>query len=107
MAVLEIAATVTRRGQTTMPTAIRRSLDIAKDGGAIVYRLQDDGQVTVAKLPETEDPAIAAFLSFIGKDMEARPHMLRPVTAGWLVELNQLLETVEIDLDEALHEEDE
>ena len=63
MAVLEIAATVTRRGQTTMPASIRRSLGVPNDGGAIVYRLQDNGEVTVSRLAQTEDPAIGAFLA--------------------------------------------
>ena len=107
MAVLEIAATVTRRGQTTMPAAIRKSLGVASNGGAIVYRLQDDGQVTVEKLSQPEDPAIGAFLSFLGKDMEANPHRLRPLTADWLAGLNKLVEGVQVDLDEALSEEDE
>lgn len=107
MAVQEIAATVTRRGQTTVPAAIRKSLDVANDGGAIVYRLHDDGQVTVARPSPTEDPAIGAFLAFIGKDMEANPHRLRPLTAGWLAELGELVEGADIDLDEALREEDE
>ncbi len=107
MVVLEIAATVTRRGQTTMPAAIRKSLDVSSDGGSIVYRLEDDGQVTVAKFTETEDPAISAFLSFIGKDLVSNPGHLRSLTSGWLAEISQLVDGVEINLEEALKEEDE
>ena len=107
MAVLEIPATVTRRGQTTVPAAIRKSLDVFNDGGTIVYRLGDDGQVTVAKLETAEDPVIGAFLVFIAKDMEANPRRLRPLTAGWLDGLSKLVEGVEIDMDEMLSEDDE
>ena len=107
MPVLEIAATVTRRGQTTMPAAIRKSLDVSNEGGAIVYRLGEDGQVTVHKLAQADDPAIGTFLAFLADDMQATPHQLRPLTAGWLAELDTLVEGVEVDLNKALREDDE
>lgn len=107
MPVLEIEATVTSRGQTTLPSAIRRALKVGNQG-AIVFRIEESGQVTVAKKELTEtDPVIGQFLSFLTADMIARPDALRPVTADWLASLQDLVKGVPIDLDAPLSAEDE
>ena len=107
MSVLEIEAAVTSRGQTTLPSAIRRALKVGNQG-AIVFRIEESGQVTVAKKesPDT-DPVITRFLSFLTADMMARPNALRPVTADWLVGLRDLVQDVAIDLEAPLSADDE
>ncbi len=107
MSVLEIEATITSRGQTTLPSAIRRALKVGTQG-AIVFRIEDSGQITVAKKEAVnEDPVIGQFLSFLAADMMARPMALRPVTADWLAGLQYLVKDVPIDLDAALSADDE
>ncbi len=107
MIVLEVEATITRRGQTTVPAAIRKALKVENSGG-IVYRLEDSGQVSLVRKEVVEaDPVIGHFLSFLAADMMARPGALRPVTAEWLDHLKDLVKGVEFDLDSPLSEDDE
>jgi AbrB family looped-hinge helix DNA binding protein len=47
------AATVTSKGQITLPKAIRDALDLAS-GDRVAFRLREDGIVEMA--PETVDP---------------------------------------------------
>jgi antitoxin PrlF len=104
--VLEIEATITKRGQTTVPAAIRKALQVGGSGG-IVYRLEDSGQVSLVRKESAEaDPVIGNFLSFLATDMMARPESLRPVTAAWLDGLNELVKGVEFDMDAPLSEDD-
>jgi antitoxin PrlF len=103
---LEIEATITSRGQTTVPAAIRKAPHV-DPSGSIVFRLEN-GQVTLTKreTPEAE-PDIDAFLSFLTADMMARPGNLRPVTAEWLNGLREPVEGVEVDLNAPLPDDDE
>lgn len=104
---VEIEATVTERGQTTVPAAIRRILGMPRPGGTIVFRLGEDGQVTLTRKAEPHaDPVIGDFLAFLERDMRARPDALRPVTAGWLEEAKALVANVELDLDAPLPTEE-
>lgn len=107
MAVFEIEATITERGQTTVPAAIRRALKVGPEGG-IVYRLEEDGSVTLAKRDvEASDPVIQNFLAFLAADMTARPEALQPVSMAWLKEAQNLVKDVVVDLDAPLDPSDE
>ena len=46
---LEIEATITERGQTTVPAAIRKMLGVQK--GAIVFKGMPDGTVVIEPKP--------------------------------------------------------
>lgn len=107
MIVLEVEATITKRGQTTVPAAIRKALRVENSGG-IVYRLEDSGQVSLVRKETVKaDPVIGRFLSFLAADMMARPGALRPVTVEWLDHLKDFVKGVEFDLDSPLSEDDE
>ena len=107
MPVMEIEAPITKRGQTTVPAAIRKALRV-ENGKTIVYRLEESGHVTLArKEPVKADPVIASFLLFLERDMMANPAALRPVGAEWLHGLEALVEGVEVDLDAPLPDDDE
>ncbi len=107
MATLEIEATITERGQTTVPSAIRRVLRVGKPG-TIVFKVAEDGLVTLAnKEAETRDPVVQRFLTFLENDLKARPDALRPVTAEWLRDVEELVDGVEVDLDAPLSDADE
>ena len=106
MIVLEVEATITKRGQTTVPAAIRKALQVGRSGG-IVYRLEDSGQVSLVRKETADaDPVIGNFLSFLAADMMARPESLRPVTAEWLDGLKHLVEGVEFELNASSSEDD-
>lgn len=101
--VLEIPATVTARGQTTVPAAIRRMLGLNK-AGPIVFRRLPDGTITVAKADTqaVEDPALGPFLALLEQDIAARPHAVEPVSKDLYRRAAALIEGVEVDLDSVL-----
>ena len=76
MSVIEEVCTITAKGQTTVPKAIRRALGISY-GGRIAFRVED-GTVSVHAAAELkEDPALAhipvvAVTAFAMKGDETR-----------------------------------
>lgn len=73
--ILEIPATITARGQTTVPAAIRKMLALGKRD-QVVFRGLADGTVVIAKKrPGTDDgdPVIGKFLEFLARDMASEP----------------------------------
>ena len=88
-AVVEEVCTITAKGQTTVPKAVRQALGVGY-GGRIAFRVER-GRVTVHALPandETADPALAPFLALLEADLAARPaeavHPLPEALAGRL-----------------------
>lgn len=76
MPVVEEICTITAKGQTTVPKAVRQALGVGY-GGRIAFRVED-GNVTVSALmpddkDERGDPALTPFLSLIAADLAARP----------------------------------
>ena len=68
---IEEAATMTAKGQITVPKRIRDALG-ADAGTKMTFELHDDGRVLVSRTErEQEDPAIGAFLDLFAKDIEA------------------------------------
>lgn len=64
-------ATVTSKGQITLPKSIRQALGVGF-GGKVSFSLRGD-EVVVTRSEEDahEDPAIARFLTFLERDIEA------------------------------------
>ncbi len=73
MPVVEEFCTITAKGQTTVPKAVRQALGVGY-GGRIAFRVEG-GSVTIHALPEDEasDPALAPFLALLEADMAGRP----------------------------------
>lgn len=106
--ILEIPATITERGQTTVPAAIRKMLDLGKRGH-VVFRGLADGTVMIAKKENVNaagDPVIGKFLSFLAKDMAEQPRRIRQVRPGMIDRGRALVEGVEVDLDSPLPDDD-
>ncbi len=107
METLEAESTVTKRGQTTLPSAIRKVLKVTSAEDRLVYRVMQDGSVVISKKAAPRDPIIAEFLAFLANDTRNNFASLRPVTSEWLSDLQQLVEGTEIDLDSPLSPDDE
>lgn len=106
--ILEIPATVTARGQTTVPAAIRRMLGL-KNAGPIVFRTLADGTITVAKGADpqaAEDPALRPFLALLERDIETRPQAIEPVSQDLYARAAALVDGIEVDLDSALPDDE-
>lgn len=70
MPVIHEVATLTSKGQITLPKPIRQALGVDA-GGKVAFDLRD-GEVVVTRADaEHEDPAIGAFLSLLARDIEA------------------------------------
>jgi len=71
MSIIHEVATMTAKGQITVPKAIRQALG-ADVGTRMTFELHENGQVIVSRADvEHEDPAIGAFLDLLARDIEA------------------------------------
>ena len=82
--ILEMPATITERGQTTVPAAIRKMLALGKRD-RVVFRGLADGTVVLAKKTAAEkpDPVIGKFLALLAKDIASSPCACEPCLAIW------------------------
>ncbi|MET3615110.1 antitoxin PrlF [Rhizobium aquaticum] len=103
-ATIEIDATITERGQTTVPAAIRKMLGVRK--GGIVFKGLADGTVVIEPKLEADeaDPVLDEFLAFLERDIPANA-TIKPLDARLLHEIDTLIEGVEIDLDVPIPDE--
>lgn len=68
-------ATITSKGQITLPKPIRQVLGVDA-GGKVAFDLHEDGQIVVSRADaEHEDPAIGTFLDLLAKDIETARHV--------------------------------
>ena len=110
-AVVEEVCTITAKGQTTVPKAVRQALGVGY-GGRIAFRVEG-GAVTVRALPEAAaveaagDPALAPFLALLEADLAARPaEAVRPLLEALAGRLDALAAEVgEVDPDAAIEGE--
>ena len=69
MSIIHEIATMTAKGQITIPKAIRQALGVDV-GAKVAFELQEDGQVVVSRADaKHEDPAIGAFLDLLAGDI--------------------------------------
>lgn len=74
MQTIHETATITAKGQITLPKAIRQALGV-DSGGKVSFDLRDGG-VVVSRAEEVhEDPAIYGFLSMLERDITAGRHV--------------------------------
>lgn len=53
---MDITITITRKGQTTLPVALRRRLGLADSGGVLRARLNEDtGELIITKPPSANE----------------------------------------------------
>lgn len=106
-AVVEEVCTITAKGQTTVPKAVRQALGVGY-GGRIAFRVER-GRVTVHALAEDEatDPALAPFLALLEADLAARPaKAIQPLTEVLASRLDALAAEVgPVDLNEPIEGE--
>ncbi len=75
MPVIHEFATITSKGQITLPKPIRQALGVDV-GGKVAFELQENGQVVVSRADtEHEDRVIGAFLDLLTNDIRAGRHV--------------------------------
>ena len=80
MPVIQEVATVTSKGQITLPKSIRQALG-ADAGSKLSFELRGNEVVVTRADAEHEDPAIAAFLALLARDIAAGQHIGGPPEA--------------------------
>lgn len=75
MQAIHEVATITAKGQITLPKSIRQALGVDY-GGKVAFELRDS-QILVSRVEDEPhaDPAIAGFLALIEKDIHAGTHI--------------------------------
>lgn len=96
---LEEISTITAKGQTTIPKAVRQALGVDY-GGRIAFRVSDGG-VTVCRADD-EDPAIDSFLSFLAADLKRHPEAVKALGPELAARITALTADVPVDLDDAI-----
>ena len=75
MPIIHEVATMTAKGQITLPKAVRQALGVDV-GAKVAFELHEDGQVVVSHADaEHEDPAIGAYLDLLAADIRAGRHV--------------------------------
>lgn len=89
--IMEEFSTITLKGQTTVPKAVRKALGV-DFGGRIVFRI-DDGNVTVVRADIEEDKSIFAFLNFLADDIIRRPETIKALSPELVARITMLIGT--------------
>ena len=97
---LEEFSTITAKGQTTVPKAVRQALGVDY-GGRIAFRVGDGG-VTVTRADGQEDPAIATFLDFLAGDIKCRPEAVKSLSPDLAVRITALVGDGPVNLDDEI-----
>lgn len=101
MPIVEEICTITAKGQTTVPRAVRQALGVGY-GGRIAFRVEGH-TVTVHALLEDDasDPALAPFLALLEGDIAGRPASavlpLTPALAARMEALTGKLDEIDPD----------
>jgi antitoxin PrlF len=97
---IEEISTITAKGQTTVPKAVRQALGVDY-GGRIAFRVSGKG-VTVVRADEEEDPAICEFLGFLARDIKDHPERVKAITPELAARIAALTDGMDGDPDEII-----
>ena len=105
----QVESALTDRYQTTVPQPVRQVLGLRKRD-RIRYAFRANGEVVLQRVsndPPDDDPALAPFLALLERDIASHPERLQPIGAELVQRLQDLVGGLEVDLDEALPDDDE
>jgi antitoxin PrlF len=96
---IEERSTLTAKGQTTVPKAVRQALGI-RAGDRIAFRVDGSGKVSLTRdeAPD-ETSAVDAFLAFLSDDIKRRPQAVGAMPDEAVERMRDLTRGVEVDLD--------
>ena len=98
MPIIEERSTITAKGQTTVPKAVRQILGV-KEGDEIAFRVEGRRVTVVPVGAPHEDPVVGKFLRFLVKDIEKRPEALKPLSKDFAARMRSLVKGTKVDLD--------
>ena len=99
-ALLKEESTITAKGQTTVPKAVRKALGVDY-GGRIAFFVDDQHRVYVEKaIEEASDPVVDRFLEFLAQDMSKHPGAsITALPASLRDRVTTLVGNMDVDLD--------
>jgi antitoxin PrlF len=97
---IEEISTITAKGQTTVPKAVRQALGVDY-GGRIAFQVTGKG-VTVIRADEDEDPAIGGFLDFLARDIKDHPERVKAIAPDLAARIAALTDGMDGNPDEAI-----
>jgi antitoxin PrlF len=100
--VFEETSTITAKGQTTIPKPVRQALGVDY-GGKIAFRVDEHGVSVHRADTEADDPAIAAFLTFLARDIESRPEAIEALSPALAATIEALTKDIDADPGEEIH----
>jgi antitoxin PrlF len=98
MPALEEISTITAKGQTTVPRAIRQVLGVDV-GDQIAFRVDGERVIVVPVGASHEDPVVGKFLDFLARDLEKRPHAVKPLSKDFAKRMGAVAKGARVDLD--------
>jgi antitoxin PrlF len=99
-AAIEEISTITAKGQTTVPKAVRQALGVDY-GGRIAFRVSGKG-VTVVRADDDEDPAIGEFLDFLARDIKDHPERVKAIAPDLAARIATFTEGMDANPDGAV-----
>ena len=98
---IEEVSTITAKGQTTVPKAVRQALGVDY-GGRIAFRVDEHG-VTVHRADgEDSDPVIDGFLDFLARDVAKRPQAVSALSPALEARIAAFTEGVVVGTNERI-----
>lgn len=99
-ALLKEESTITAKGQTTVPKAVRQALGVDY-GGRIAFFVDDAHRVYIEKATEAvSDPVVDQFLEFLARDMSKHPgSSIASLPATLRDRMTALVGDMDVDLD--------
>lgn len=94
---IEEVSTITAKGQTTVPKAVRQALGVTY-GGKVAFRIEPDGVTLRNADAGHADPALGAFLKLIEADIAAGRN-IRALPDDLAALMRRVLKRVKVDLD--------
>jgi antitoxin PrlF len=100
VATIKEISTITAKGQTTVPKAVRQALGV-DCGGKIAFRVEGRRVTLSNAVAEHRDPTLEAFLEVIRKDL-AKGRSVKTLPADFASAMRCVLNEVPVSLDEPL-----
>ena len=99
-ATIKEISTITAKGQTTVPKAVRQALGV-DCGGKIAFRVEGRRVTLSNAVAEHRDPTLDAFLEVIRKDL-AKGRNVKTLPSDLASAMRRVLKDVPVSLDEPL-----
>jgi antitoxin PrlF len=95
---LEEISTITAKGQTTVPKAVRQALGVDY-GGKIAFRVDGRGVSVRRAEDDDSDPVVDSFLEFLARDMSKNPGAVQPLSPDLATRIAAASAGFEVDLE--------